>query len=67
MSKKILILKKMKTYKVYFAILKPGGGQGSEQSQNLRLESPNDFIEAAKALKTYGYPNPNSIRILRIE
>ena len=57
----------MKTYKVYFAILKPGGGQGSEQSQNLRLESPNDFIEAAKALKTYGYPNPNSIRILRIE
>ena len=57
----------MRTYKVYFAILKPGGGQGPEQSQNLRLENPNDLMAAARELKTYGYPNPESIRILRIE
>jgi hypothetical protein len=57
----------MRTYKVYFAIIKPGGGQGPEQSQNLRLENPNDLMAAARELKTYGYPNPESIRILRIE
>ena len=31
------------------------------------LKNPNDFVEASNALKTYGYPNPESIRIIRIE
>lgn len=57
----------MRNYTVYFAIVPPGGKPGPEKKQGIRLENPNDFMEAAKALKTYGYPDTKTIRILRIE
>ena len=57
----------MRNYTVYFAIVPPGGKPGPELKQVLQLENPNDLMEAANALKKYGYPNPQSIRILRIE
>jgi len=57
----------MRNYTVYFAIVPPGGAAGEEKKQVLRLENPNDFMAAAKELKFYGYPNPENIRIIRIE
>jgi hypothetical protein len=57
----------MRNYTVYFTIVPPGGNQGPEKKQVLKLENPNDIMEAAKALKTYGYPDIKVIRILRIE
>ena len=56
-------------YTVYFKVGHPSDdfSKKQEQKQGLRLENPNDFVEAANALKRYGYPNPESIRIIRIE
>jgi len=56
-------------YKVYFKVGHPSDdfSQKVEHEQVLGLENPNDFVEAANELKIYGYPNPESIRIIRIE
>ena len=69
-----IVLKKEKmgykhSYNVYFKVGHPSDdfSKKEEIKIGVRLENPNDFVEAANALKTYGYPNPESIRIIRIE
>jgi type III secretory pathway lipoprotein EscJ len=57
----------MRNYTVYFTIVPPGGKPGPEKKQVMKLENPNDIMEAARALKQYGYPDMKAIRIIRIE